>query len=179
MNIFFLSKDPQECAHQHCDKHVVKMVIETAQLLSTAHRLLDGTEWTDRTANNRRIKRWRLDSDLDDVLYKASHINHPDNIWVRDSKTNYEWTYDFFHQLCLEFTRRYQKEHLTYQKLDKVLNRVPTNLQDKPWVDPPQCMPDYCKTSNTVEAYRNYYRNEKQAFARWDRLNNTPEWMYV
>ena len=70
MNIFFLDKDPRECARQHCDKHVVKMVIETAQLLSTAHRLLDGKQSTDRTANNRRSKRWRHpDPKADNILY--------------------------------------------------------------------------------------------------------------
>ena len=76
MNIFYLHENPIQSAKWHLDKHVVKMPIEYAQLLSTAHRLLDGTMWIDRTANNRRIKRWRLDDDREDNLYKAGHINH-------------------------------------------------------------------------------------------------------
>ena len=81
MNIFYLDPDPRTCAEMHCDKHVVKMIIEYAQLMSTAHRVIDGTEYTDMTANGRRIKRWRLDDDRESILYKASHINHPSAIW--------------------------------------------------------------------------------------------------
>ena len=181
MNIFFLDKNPRECARQHCDKHVVKMVIETAQLLSTAHRLLDGKQWTDRTANNRRIKRWRHpDPKVDKILYKASHINHPSNIWVRKTKTNYQWAHDFWRHLCTEFTNRYGSEHLTFRKLNNLLDKTPRKIDNyRFWEDPPQCMPDYCKTENTIEAYRNYYRNEKRSFAKWDKLNNTPEWFLI
>ena len=181
MNIFFLDKDPRVCAQQHCDKHVVKMVIETAQLLSTAHRLLDGKEWTDKTANNRRIKRWRHPDHIKDKqLYKACHVNHPSNIWVRKTKTNYQWAHDFWRHLCTEFTKRYNTEHLTFRKLNNLLDKIPQNIdQYRYWEAPPQCMPDYCKTENTIEAYRNYYRNEKRSFAKWDKLNNTPEWFLI
>ena len=83
MNIFYLHEIPSISVKHHCDKHVVKMVIEYAQLLSTAHRMLDGTQWTD-ASSGRRIKRWRLeDSEMDGVLYNASNINHPSEIWVR------------------------------------------------------------------------------------------------
>ena len=60
----------------HCDKHVVKMIIEYAQLMSTAHRMIDGDEYTDLSINGRKIKRWRH-PELDDVLMKASHAHHP------------------------------------------------------------------------------------------------------
>lgn len=83
MNVFYLSENPKECAEQHCDKHVVKMIIEYAQLMSTAHRILDGTEYEDRTANSRRIRRWRMGGNYKEaLLYKASHINHPSAIWL-------------------------------------------------------------------------------------------------
>ena len=42
MNIFYLHENPEICAEYHCDKHVVKMILETAQMLSTAHRIIDG-----------------------------------------------------------------------------------------------------------------------------------------
>ena len=90
MNIFALSTDPIQSAEMMCDKHVVKMIIETAQLLSTAHRILDGEEYTDRTANGRRIKRWlHPNSNMESTLYKASHINHPSAVWARKSNNNY------------------------------------------------------------------------------------------
>jgi hypothetical protein len=72
----------------HCNKHVVKMIIEYAQLMSTAHRMIDGTEYNDLSVNGRRIKRWRH-PELDDVLMKASHVHHPSNVWVRQSDSNY------------------------------------------------------------------------------------------
>jgi len=71
MNIFYLDHNPKTCAEQHCDKHVVKMIIEYAQLMSTAHRILDGKEYYDLTANNRKIKRWLLPDKREDVLMKA------------------------------------------------------------------------------------------------------------
>ena len=81
MNIFYLNEQPQPCAEMHCDKHVVKMIIEYAQLLSTCHRVLDGEEYYDKTANGRRIKRWKMDDPfMEACLYKASHVNHPSNI---------------------------------------------------------------------------------------------------
>ena len=85
MNIFYLHENPIQNAKWHIDKHIVKMPIEYAQLMSTAHRILDGDMYWDRTANNRRIKRWRLNDAREDILYKASHINHPSAIWVRES----------------------------------------------------------------------------------------------
>ena len=90
MNIFHLDEDYRVAARQHLDKHVVKMIIEYAQLLSTAHRMLDGTQWID-ASSGRRIKRWRLDNYcMDGVLYKASHINHPSAIWVRQNNSQYQ-----------------------------------------------------------------------------------------
>ena len=89
MNIFYLSPDEMVAAQMHCDSHCSKMIIEYAQLMSTAHRVLDGEEYYGRTKNNRRIKRWlHPDADLEDTLYKASHINHPSGIWVRQSRAN-------------------------------------------------------------------------------------------
>ena len=75
MNIFYLHEDPVQNAKWHIDKHIVKMPIEYAQLMSTAHRMLDGHMYIGRTANNRRIKRWKLLDERDDILYKASHLS--------------------------------------------------------------------------------------------------------
>ena len=97
MNIFYLDNDPDACAEQHCDKHVVKMCIEYAQLLSTAHRVIDGNEWEGRTVNGRRVKRYFLEDPLmNENVYKACHVNHPSAKWVRDSRENYNWLYDMW-----------------------------------------------------------------------------------
>ena len=74
MNIFELHENPNVCAEMHCDKHIVKMPIEYAQLLSTAHRVLDGTEYIGETKTGRKAKRWRLDDERENHLYKASHV---------------------------------------------------------------------------------------------------------
>ena len=82
MNIFYLNKDPEIAAQMHCDKHVVKMILESAQMLSTAHRILDG----DDIANSK-------------GLYKMTHKNHPCNIWVRKNNENYEWLWSLYDNL--------------------------------------------------------------------------------
>ena len=76
MNRFVLDLDPKVAAEYHCNKHVVKMIIEYAQLMSTAHRMLDGKEYVD-NSSGRKIKRWRLNDHIDSMIYKASHVNHP------------------------------------------------------------------------------------------------------
>ena len=127
MNLFYLHKEPQVSATLHCDKHVVKMIIEYAQMLSTAHRMLDGTQYTD-ASSGRRIQRWRLDnSNMDGILYKVSHINHPSTRWVRENAIQYQYAYDMFAHLCDEYTYRY-KVHMTDTKLRDLLNQLPKNI---------------------------------------------------
>ena len=178
MNIFYLHKTPTVSVKMHCDKHVVKMVIEYAQLLSTAHRMLDGTLWID-ASSGRRIKRWRLDNYcMDGVLYKASHINHPSAIWVRQNNSQYQYMYNMFENLCEEYTYRYGKIHMTDSKLRELLVDSPKNIRIGSFQEPPQCMPYYCKQSNSVDGYRTYYREEKKGFAKWTN-REVPEFMNV
>ena len=148
MNIFYVDRDPNIAAQMHCDKHVCKMVIEYPQLMSTAHRVLDGNQYYGLTKNGRKIKRWKLeDKVMEDNLMKASHVNHPSNLWVRESKTNY-----------INF-----------------LKDLPTNIPHNDFSDPPQCMPNDCKTNDTVSAYQTYYIVKKSNFATW-KLRQQPEW---
>jgi len=156
MNVFFLDTRPDTAAEMHCDKHVTKMIIEYGQLLSTAHRILDGD-----------------DAHLD--LYKIAHKNHPSTIWTRSSSQHYDWLFRLFRMVSAEYTIRYGKCHLTWKKLGKLLETAPKNIKDNGWQDPPQCMPDYCKKPNTVDAYRNYYLQEKAGFAKWN-YTNQPKW---
>lgn len=177
MNIFYLDEDPKVCAQLHCDKHVVKMIIEYAQLMSTAHRVLDGELYEDRTANNRRIKRWRLGNEKDEeVIYKASHINHPSGIWTRTSKENYKWLFELWCELCLEYTHRYGRRHLTDEKLFHILAKLPKNLPEGPLTKMAQAMPNDVKTENSIVAYQDYYRKYKSQIARWT-ARPVPEFM--
>ena len=154
MNLFYLHKEPEVSATLHCDKHVVKMIIEYAQMLSTAHRMLDGEAYYGLSKNGRKIQRWRLDSDREDILYKASHINHPSTRWVRENAIQYQYAYDMFTNLCDEYTYRYGKVHMTDSKLRNLLDNIPNNIQLGEWSEPPQCMPDDVKVeNNSLQAY--------------------------
>ena len=168
MNIFYLDKNPKVCAEMHCDKHVCKMIIEYAQLMSTAHRVLDGDQYEGRTANNRRIKRWKHPLPvMEKTLYKASHVNHPSGKWTRDSQNHYNWLYQMWTHLCDEYTHRYGKVHMTDSKLRELLQSPPMQIPVETYVDPYLAMPDDVKQENVVEAYRDYYINYKKDFAKW------------
>ena len=166
MNIFYLDEDPVVCAKLHCDRHVVKMIIEYAQLMSTAHRVLDGTEYYDKTANGRKIKRWLL-TEHENEIYKASHVNHPSGIWTRASTENYQWLYSLWVELCKEYTYRYGKRHLTDEKLSEILSVCPKNLPVGGLTKMPQAMPDDVKTDDSIVAYKTYYKKYKNKIARW------------
>jgi hypothetical protein len=164
MNVFFLDRDPMVAAQAHCDKHVVKMILESAQLLSTAHRVLDGTDGV-------------LPDERNDVLYKSTHKNHPSAVWVRRELDHYRWVHDLLYFLIGEFRYRYGKPHAT-ERLQPYLLDAPHNIpMDGPFImeDPPQCMPDDSKNPDTVLAYRTYYAKHKYHIASWKR-RGTPEW---
>tara|TARA_B100000029_G_scaffold482512_1_gene532646 strand:+ start:280 stop:756 length:477 start_codon:yes stop_codon:yes gene_type:complete len=155
MNIFYLDNHPDDAAEMHCDKHCVKMILEYAQMLSTAHRELDGN--------------------VPDILYKSTHKNHPSTIWTRSSKQHYDWLFRLFRMLSAEYTLRYGKIHKTWEKLGKILETAPKNIVENGWSDPPQCMPDHCKKPDTIDAYRNYYLTEKASFSTWN-YSKQPTW---
>ena len=159
MNIFFLSEDARTAAQWHVDKHVVKMPLEAAQLLCTAHHL----------AADPFVKQLTL-------LYKATHKNHPSAIWVRASRANYNWAYSYFAELAEEYTYRYGKQHASWTKLKDVLKAPPCNTPDAPFTPPPQCMPDIYKCANTSTAYRNYYNFGKKELHAW-RKREAPHWV--
>lgn len=142
MNIFYLDINPERAAKKMYNKHVVKMVLESAQLLCTAHLLLDG--------------------DDADVPYKATHKNHPSAVWVRESAANYAWLYHHMIALGEEYTRRYGKKHLTILKCEGPLSKLPGGILDIGFTPMPQCMPDEYKVpGDSVAAYRNYYEKGK------------------
>jgi hypothetical protein len=176
MNIFYLDKDPEIAAQYHCDKHVVKMILESAQLLSTAHRVLDGVLVGGKSKTGRNVKRWSLNNEFDSVYYSASHVNHPSAVWVRTSPYHYNWLHNLFGHLLTEYTFRYGKIHKCYD-LYYPLRRWPTKMDySDEFEEPPQCMPDDSKNIlSSVIAYRNYYKNHKARFAKWS-VRPTPSW---
>ena len=181
MNIFYLDKDPIKAAQMSCDKHVVKMILESAQLLSTCHRVLDGTEYYDKTKNGRKIKRWKHpNSNMEAVLYKAGWIKHPSTVWLFESAYNYFWLYQHFMALNDEYKKRYNhtKDHVAVQKLGDLLKHSPKNAKiNKIGTQPTPAMPDECKVpGDSVQSYRRYYIMKKRRFATWKAPAKTPEW---
>jgi len=160
MNIFYLHKSPRTCATMHLDKHCVKMILEYAQLLSTAHRVLDGDYYADEYG-----------------LYKSTHINHPSAIWVRKSYHNYYWLHQLLQFLCIEYTYRYGKIHKVQATgLLQCLSRLPNGIGLHKFTEPTPAMPDECKIENdSIASYRKYYQLHKAHIAKWtDR--NIPVW---
>jgi hypothetical protein len=160
MNVFYLHPNAQVCAEMHCDKHVVKMILEYAQLLSTAHRELDGD---DLLADN-------------SGFYKATHKNHPSAIWARETTANYRWVHGLLLSLCDQYTARYGKVHKTQSSgVVDALSRYPNHLTIGHFTAPPQCMPDEYKAVDAVDAYRDYYLGEKMYMAKWS-YSERPTW---
>lgn len=157
MNIFYIHTSPYTSAKAMSDKHVVKMILESAQLLSTAHHLLN--------------------SQNAPLLYKPTHSKHPSAVWVRQSKAHYDWLYQHFIALCEEYTKRYGKVHGTDTKLRKLLATPPINLLDNGFVPPPCAMPDEYKDGNSLSSYRKYYEAKKffneQDRTRYNKVLNT------
>ena len=176
MNIFYLDLCPRKSAEYMGDKHVVKMVLETAQILSTAHRVVDGEYWLD-TSGKRSVKRWKhYDRDFEQNLYKATHINHPSVIWARESTQNYQWTRDHFNALCAEYTYRYSRKHKC-EGLAEFLDQTPINIEHHSFRAPPMAMPDrYHIPHDVVQSYRNYYINEKRNMHKWTKRDG-PDWL--
>ena len=150
MNLFILDEDPVACARAHCDKHVVKMILETAQLLCTAHHAL-GTH-------------------PDDIPYRKTHEGHPCAVWVRESEANYRYTVDHGAALCAEYTRRYERRHKSQDVIEYADRKLPWTIDQDSERDPfVQCVPDEYKVpGDPVAAYRAYYIGEKSEIAQWN-----------
>lgn len=177
MNIFFLSQNPTECAQMHVDKHVVKMITEQLQLLSTAHRVLDGTEYID-DSSGRKIKRWKLGGSYEYILYKATHQNHPSAVWTRQSYENYIWLHSMTEALCKEYTYRYGKIHKgEHSGLLDTLSYAPINIAVKVFTEPTPAMPEqYIVVGNSIQSYRKYYNEGKRHLFSW-KNRPTPEFI--
>jgi hypothetical protein len=175
MNIFYLHHDVAKCAEMHNDKHTVKMILEYAQLLSTAHRFLDGNATIGLSDSGRKRTTFILDSPLNGILYSATHINHPSSVWVRQSAENYIWLFGLFQALMAEYTHRYGKTHAT-SRLEMHLAKLPKNIPQKAFTEPTPAMPDDVKVpGDSIASYRKYYIQNKPHLASWKK-RPVPEW---
>lgn len=148
MNIFILSTNPIEAAQMQCDKHVVKMCLETAQILST---VVGGP-------------------------YKPTHANHPCTLWAKANRTNFDWLVRHGLSLCIEYIHRYGRRHKCQDVILNIANsgfdeQLPIGISE--FV---QCMPDEYKHADATIAYRQYYHS-KARFARWTRRSAPYWWM--
>jgi len=188
MNIFYLAHELEKCARYHNDSHNVKMILEYCQLLSTAHRIIDGKltmvpmfdknggQVFLKSGEKRLKKHYVLDDERENTLYRATHQNHPSAIWVRQSKQNYMWLHGLLVELCKEYTYRYGKTHKTQAiGLVDALSVSPNNIPDSEFTPPTPAMPDECKLEDSLSSYRNYYNNFKTHLASWKK-RGAPEW---
>jgi len=181
MNLFYLHPDPVIAAQLQCDKHVVKMIVESAQMLSTSHRILDGAmEKRLSKSGKRLVKYWKHeDFVMEAVLYKAVHMGHPCTVWTMESDANYQWHYQHFVALCDEYKYRYGKVHHTDTILREMLKTLPKNIPTGDMTpiklamkSNPECMfPD-----DPVKSYRLYYKTKKDRFKMVWTNRETPEW---
>lgn len=169
VNIFYLSHRTDLCAQYHVDRHVIKMILEYAQILSTAHRVLDGTKVG---------RSWVLPDSRDESLYKATHFNHPSCVWARSSVGNYQWLSDLALALCDEYRHRYgaEKRHKTETVLALLAKRLPDNIPNGPFTDPTPALTEDLKDLPSMEAYRIYYARDKRSLHSW-KNRETPDWI--
>ena len=204
MNIFFLDRSPTKAAEYHIDKHVIKMIQESAQMLSTAHRCLDGVMtsavlspmlyrnvctlgWTGRNDCKQALLPGEA---LEFVIHpelkgwtivnkaamRMTHRNHPCNAWIRQSVQHYNWLYQLFKALSEEKKHRYPKgPNESWKLYGEFLSHPPKNLADNGFVDPPLAMPARYKIGDAVASYRNFYVGDKYYFANWTN-RSIPSW---
>jgi len=184
VNIFVLDKDPVRAAEYHCDKHICKMILESGQMLSTAHWLGWQRMLKIDTGLKRKEFMERLSAEVDPrlrPLWKMTHVGHPCTQWTQRVWGNYMWHSRLGLALCDEYTRRYGKVHKTHD-YHRWLNRhiPPTfegTIENPVGITPfAVCMPDECKVpDDPVGSYRNYYIQKKVRFARWAH-SEIPTW---
>ena len=153
MNIFILDKNIEKCARYHCDQHVVKMILESVQMLCTALN-----------------KRGYV------TPYKSTHMKHPCVLWVEESYDNFLWLKDLALALNDEYRYRFEKQsdHKSILVLDEITG---CSYDSKGLTEFAQAMPDRYKVpGNAVKAYRQFYRAEKMKFAKWTR-RRAPKWV--
>ena len=153
MNIFFLDKSPKKAAQYQCDKHVVKMILESAQIMSAVHHL---------TGNSR------------PELYRLTHQNHPCVLWLKESKTHYQWLFEHYKALCNEYTYRYNKKHKS-EMLASILSEIPIELPDKEFSWSLKVTDN--DIVDVILSYRQYYINKYRSMKMTWKNGAKPDFM--
>lgn len=177
MNIFFLDIDPIKCAHYHCNKHIVKMITEHAQMMSMA------IWYHDRKQALRLYEKGRIMNAPPEVTGKPprtdSHLMHPCTMWVRESRKHFDWlklmSAEMAHEYYLRFGQFHNppRHHSSY--VDCIAHLNSSKIPDSPWESPPQAMPEEFRGPDAAEAYKRLYGLDKIRFARWT-VREMPEW---
>ena len=154
------------------------MILEYAQLLSTAHRVLDGNVTIGLSDSGRKRTTYVLPDSRDSILYSATHINHPSAVWVRHNQQNYYWLFALFEALMNEYTHRYGKVHATSRLYD-ALYHYPKNIPLSIFTQPTPAMPDEFKVDgDSIQSYRNYYNGAKSHMFKW-KNRSVPDWIII
>lgn len=178
MNVFYVDSSPVVAAQSLVDRHITKMILESCQLLSTAHRIVDGKMYIDLSPLGRKVKRWKLDDQRDDVIYQATHVNHPSAVWCRECQDNYYWLFNHTVELTREYTYRYGKRHKCCDLLG-VLGSPPSNIPTTSFTQPTPAMDkQYIISEDSVENYRNYYIHGKKHLHKYTK-RPPPEWLVI
>jgi len=144
MNIFALDINPRKASIYHTDKHIVKMPLETAQMLCTAS-FITGSK---------------------PKKYKPCFANHPCSVWARESLDNYYWLAELGIYLCEEYKFRYGREHSCFSVIQSCYDDVP-NIRSIGLTKHKLAMPDDCKQDDAILSYQNYYNNYKTHLFNW------------
>lgn len=177
MNIFYLDPDPRVAAEYHCDKHVVKMIVESIQMLSnpyyTQHNITNLKNLTKNDIENIENTWKTLPREKP---YRISFIHHPSSKWVMASSQHWEWLLCLAIELSFQYFSRYEKPHSCYNKL-LWMKANPPKMEDNGFTQPPQAMPEKYKSPDSVASYQAYYVGEKSGFATWK--NKQPNWYTI
>lgn len=190
MNIFYLDRNHKTNVSMYVDSHVSKMNLEYSQMLSTCKRVLDSINeevinpLTNKKETISKLPEETISFDYETkqfiinrvLCYKATHHNHPCNVWIRESKAHFNFLQELAFELSQEFTFRYKKIHKSSLVSSSIkVSNFPTNQ----WLrDPPQAIPDVFKVKDDcIQAYRNYYKFGKLHLANWSN-RPVPDWFH-
>ena len=159
MNIFYLDENPITAARYHNDKHCIKMILESAQILCSVINQRAGEQVTP---------------------YKSTHKNHPSTVWAGQSVQHAQWLYDLTRALNDEYKYRFNRDsdHKSFAMLEDVSMQglLKYYIPDDGFTPPPQAMPDYLKSDDAVFSYRLYYKLEKTHLLQYTKRER-PDWL--
>ena len=183
MNIFILDEDPVKAAEYHCNKHVVKMILECGQMLCASHWLhLIKNHYKGKMSDFKRVRdlqAWLLENtpQKEQPPWKLSHVRHPCTAWTNQSLGNYMWHWNLGMSLCKEYTARYDKKVHKSETVLKWLGDNRPKFNEVEMTPFAICMKEEYKVENDpVQSYRNYYIQDKVRFAKWEPRSTMPQW---